>query len=29
VWNPYYGVHLKGIEAIQKKFLRFALRTLG
>jgi hypothetical protein len=27
VWNPYYGVHLKRIEAIQKKFLRFALRT--
>jgi hypothetical protein len=29
VWNPYYGVHLKSIEAMQKKFLRFALRTLG
>jgi hypothetical protein len=29
VWNPYYGMHLKRIEAIQKKFLRFALRTLG
>jgi hypothetical protein len=30
VWNPYYGVmHLKRIEAIQKKFLKFALRTLG
>jgi hypothetical protein len=29
VWDPYYGVHLKSIEAIhQKKFLRFALRTL-
>jgi hypothetical protein len=28
VWNPYYGVHLKRIEAIQKKFLKFALRTL-
>jgi hypothetical protein len=29
MWNPYYDVHLKTIEAIQKKFLRFALRTLG
>jgi hypothetical protein len=29
VWNPYYGVHLKRIEAIQKEFLKFALRTLG
>jgi hypothetical protein len=29
VWNPYYGVHLKRIEAIQKKLLRFALRSLG
>jgi hypothetical protein len=29
VWNPYYGVHLNRIEAIQKKFLKFALRTLG
>jgi hypothetical protein len=29
LWNPYYEVHLKRIEAIQKKFLRFALRTLG
>jgi hypothetical protein len=29
VWKPYYGVHLKRIEAIQKEFLRFALRTLG
>jgi hypothetical protein len=28
VWNPYYGVHLKRIEAIEKKFLNFALRTL-
>jgi hypothetical protein len=28
VWNPYYGVHLKRIEDIQKKFLKFALRTL-
>jgi hypothetical protein len=28
VWNPYYGVHLKRIEAIQKKFMKFALRTL-
>jgi hypothetical protein len=28
VWNPYYGVDLKRIEAIQKKFLRLALRTL-
>jgi hypothetical protein len=27
MWNPYCGVHLKRIEA-QKKFLRFALRTL-
>jgi hypothetical protein len=23
VWKPYYGVHLKRIEAIQKKFLGF------
>jgi hypothetical protein len=29
VWNPYYGVHLKRIGAIQKRFLRFVLRTLG
>jgi hypothetical protein len=29
VWNLYYGVQLKRIEAIQKKFLKFALRTLG
>jgi hypothetical protein len=29
VWNSYYGVHLKRIEAIQKKFLRFAFCTLG
>jgi hypothetical protein len=29
VWNPYYGVHLKKIKAIQKKNLGFALRTLG
>jgi hypothetical protein len=29
VWNPYYGVHIKRIEAIQKKFLIFALHTLG
>jgi hypothetical protein len=29
VWNPYYGVHLKRFEPIQKKFLRFALRTLS
>jgi hypothetical protein len=29
VWNSYYGVHLKRMEAIQKKFLRFALLTLG
>jgi hypothetical protein len=29
VWNLYYGVHLKRIEAIQKKFFKFALRTLG
>jgi hypothetical protein len=28
-WNPYDGVHLKRIEAIQKKFLRLALRMLG
>jgi hypothetical protein len=27
VWNPYYGV--QRIEATQKKFLKFALRTLG
>jgi hypothetical protein len=27
--TPYYGMHLKRIEAIQKKFLRFALCTLG
>jgi hypothetical protein len=29
VWNLYYGVHLERIEAIQKKFLKFALRMLG
>jgi hypothetical protein len=29
VWSSYYGVYLKRIEAIQKKFLKFALRTLG
>jgi hypothetical protein len=28
VWNPYYGVHLKRIEANQNKFLRLALRIL-
>jgi hypothetical protein len=27
VWNPYYGVNLKTIEAIQ--FMKFALCTLG
>jgi hypothetical protein len=29
VWNPYYGVHLERIKAIQEKFLKFALRALG
>jgi hypothetical protein len=29
VWNPYYGVQLKIIQAIQNKFFRSALRTLG
>jgi hypothetical protein len=29
MWNPYYGVHLKRIEAIQIFFLNFTLRTLG
>lgn len=28
VWMPHYGVHIKRIEAVQKRFLRFALRHL-
>lgn len=28
VWYPYYNVHIFKIEAIQKRFLRFALRGL-
>lgn len=29
VWNPYYAIHCKRIESIQKKFLLYALRYLG
>jgi hypothetical protein len=29
IWNPYYAVHANRIEAVQKKFIRFALRTLN
>lgn len=29
IWAPYYEVHKKRIESIQKKFLRYALRGLG
>lgn len=29
VWNPYYRNHAIRIESIQKKFLLFALRSLG
>jgi hypothetical protein len=29
VWNPFYEVHLKKIERVQSKFIRYALRRLG
>lgn len=29
VWNPFYKVHSDRIEAVQKRFLRFALRRLN
>jgi Reverse transcriptase (RNA-dependent DNA polymerase) len=29
IWNPYYAIHANRIEAVQKKFLRFALRMLN
>jgi hypothetical protein len=29
VWNPNYGVHVKKIERIQEKFIKFALRRMG
>lgn len=28
VWSPYHQIHIKRIEAIQRRFLRFALRGL-
>lgn len=28
VWSPYYKVHIDRIEAVQRRFLRFALRGL-
>ena len=28
VWSPYHEVHIKRIEAVQRRFLRFALRGL-
>lgn len=28
VWSPYYSIHVTRIEAIQKRFLRFCLRSL-
>lgn len=29
VWSPYHMVHVKRIEAVQRRFIRFALRGLG
>ena len=29
VWNPYYDIHCKRIESIQKQFMLYALRKLG
>jgi hypothetical protein len=29
IWSPYYEIHKTRLEAIQKKFLRFALRNLN
>lgn len=29
VWSPYHAVHINRIEAVQKRFVRFALRDLG
>ena len=29
VWSPYHAVHILRIEAIQRRFIRFALRGLG
>lgn len=29
VWSPYQDVHIKRIEAVQRRFIRFALRGLG
>jgi hypothetical protein len=29
VWNPYYGVHLKRFEAIQKKFFKIRVAYTG
>jgi Reverse transcriptase (RNA-dependent DNA polymerase) len=29
VWNPNYSVHVKKIERIQEKFLKYALRRMG
>lgn len=29
VWSPYHKVHIMRIEAVQRRFIRFALRGLG
>lgn len=29
VWSPHHNVHIQRIEAVQRRFLRFALRGLG
>jgi hypothetical protein len=29
VWQPFYGAHIVRIERVQKKFVRYVLRSLG
>lgn len=29
VWNPFYNIHIKRIESVQKQFLLFALKNLN
>jgi hypothetical protein len=29
VWRPFYSAHIDGIEHVQRKFVKYALRGLG